>query len=158
VPGYLPTVLDYSRTVSDQPTVLIVDDHQDSVALYALALPTMGLELVTAATAEEAFARTCELHPDVIVADIALPGESGLELTRRLRQDARTKDTRIIVLTAHARASFEQQAYEARCDRFVEKPCLPDTLAVEIRTVLASCDTGFQRQAGALAREGMGEQ
>jgi len=116
--------------------VLIVDDHEDSVDMYAVGLVAMGFQTVTAETADDAFARTCELHPDVIVADITLSGASGLDLTRRVRQDARTKDTRIIVLTGHASASVERQAYDAGCDRFVMKPCLPDTLALEIRSVL----------------------
>ncbi len=123
--------------------VLIVDDHEDSAAMYALGLLAMGFRPVTAETAEDAFARTCELHPDVIVADFTLPGVSGLELTRRLRQDDRTKATRIIVLTGHASESVERQAYDAGCDRFVVKPCLPDVLALEIRTVLegtSACD------------------
>jgi CheY-like chemotaxis protein len=102
----------------------------------------MGFEPITAVTADDAFARTCELKPDVIVADITLPGTSGLELTRRLRQDGRTKDTRIIVLTGHASASVERQAYDAGCDRFVVKPCLPDTLAFEIRNVLGGHQNG----------------
>lgn len=116
--------------------VLIVDDHEDSVAMYAFGLLALGFEPVTAITADDAFARTCELKPDVIVADMTLPDTSGLELTRRLRQDDRTKHTRIIVLTGHSSASVERQAYDAGCDRFVLKPCLPDTLALEIRSVL----------------------
>lgn len=105
--------------------------------MYAVGLLAMGFQPLTAETADDAFARTCELKPDVIVADITLPGTSGLELTRRLRRDGRTKNTRIIVLTAHASTSVERQAYDAGCDRFVVKPCLPDALAFEIRNVLS---------------------
>lgn len=122
--------------------VLLVDDHEDSVAMYALGLLAMGFEPVTAETADDAFARTCELKPDVIVADVTLRGTSGLELARRLRQDGRTKDTRIIVLTGNASAAVERQAFDAGCDRFIVKPCLPDALALEIRNVL----NGHQKQ------------
>jgi DNA-binding response OmpR family regulator len=122
--------------------VLIVDDHEDSVQMYACALLAMGFDPVTAETADAAFARTCELKPDIVVADISLPGISGLELTRRLREDTRTKDTRIIVLTGHADASFERKACDAGCDRFLAKPCLPDTLALEVRNVLSSQPNG----------------
>jgi len=50
--------------------VLIVDDHEDSSEMYSCGLLAMGFQPVTAETADDAFARTCELHPDVIVAGI----------------------------------------------------------------------------------------
>ena len=125
-----------SRTASDRLKVLIVDDHADSVEMYACVLLAMGFDPLTAETADAAFARACELKPDVVVADISLPDVSGLELTRRLRADTRTKDTRVIVLTGHADPDSERDAYDAGCDRFLAKPCMPDRLALEIRQVV----------------------
>jgi CheY-like chemotaxis protein len=124
--------------------VLIVDDHQDTLAMYALGLLAMGLEPVTADNAEDGFARACEIQPEVIVADVALPGTSGLDLTRRLRDDPRTKDAVIIVITGQAFASAPQEASDAGCDRFLLKPCLPDALAVEIYELLASRRHAFE--------------
>src|SRR6187455_1124047 len=118
------------------PVVLIADHHQDSLAMYAFGLLAMGFQPVMAVTGEDAFARACETHPDVVVADVSLPGMSGLDLTRRLRDDARTRDTGIVVLTGHAEASVKQQADAAGCDRFLVKPCMPDALAFEVRDVL----------------------
>jgi two-component system, cell cycle response regulator DivK len=119
------------------PTVMLVADHEDSAEMYAVALKTMGFQPVTARTAEEAYAQASVLRPDVIVADVTLPGSSGLELTRRLRADAQTSDTGIIVLTGHIGPAIERQADDAGCDRFLLKPCMPDALALEIRDVLA---------------------
>ena len=87
-------------------------------------------------TGERGFERACVVHPDVIVADVMLPGITGLELTRRLGDDHRTKDAAIIVLTARTFGSDAQQAASAGCDRFLLKHCLPDELASEIRNVL----------------------
>ena len=126
------------RVPSKPPTVLIVDDHQDSAAMYAMGLDALGFQPVTAATAEEAFARACADRPEVIVADVTLPGSSGVDRTRRLREDARTRDTRIIMLTGDGSASVRRQADEAGCDRFLVKPCLPDALAREIRNLLGA--------------------
>ncbi len=122
----------------DPPLVLIVDDHQDSCAMYAEALGFMGFQPVTEQTGEDGFARACAIHPDVIVADVMLPGMSGLELTRRLRDDERTKDAAIIVLTGRTFGADKEHANEVGCDRFLLKPCLPDDLAVEIRHVLSA--------------------
>ena len=118
------------------PVVLIVQDHDDSPAMYALGLLAMGFQPFTAKTGEEAFARACDIRPDVVVADVTLPGISGLDLTRRLRADARTSDTGIILLTGHLSPSVKREADAAGCDRFILKPCLPDALACEISDVL----------------------
>ena len=124
------------------PVVLIVDDHEDSLAMYAFGLLAMGFQPVTAETAEDAFARACDIHPSVVVTDMTLPGGSGLDLTRRLREDVRTRNTGIIVLTGHAGTALLQQTAEAGCDRFVAKPCMPDALAWAIRDVLANRHRG----------------
>jgi two-component system cell cycle response regulator DivK len=118
--------------------VLIVDDDGDSREMYTVALSVMGFHPVAATNAEDAFAQACTVHPDAIVTDITLPDVSGLDLARRLRRDARTADTSIIVLTGHSSDSIEHCARDAGCDRFLVKPCLPDALAVEIRDLLAS--------------------
>jgi CheY-like chemotaxis protein len=118
------------------PVVLIVDDHEDSLAMYALGLLAMGFQPTTASTGEDAFDRACRIRPDAVVVDMSLPGISGLDLTRRLRSDSRTKNTGIVVLTGHAAESVRQQAEAAGCDRFIVKPCFPDALAFELRDVL----------------------
>jgi CheY-like chemotaxis protein len=123
---------------STPPVVLIVDDHPDSLAMYALGLLIMGFQPLMAESAEEAFSRACESRPDVVVTDVGLGGASGLELTRQLRSDFRTKNAGIIVLSGHAGADVQQQADAAGCDRYIVKPCLPDTLALEIRGILAA--------------------
>ena len=118
------------------PVVLLIDDHPDSVEMYSLSLASEGFEHVSAGNADDGFARACECHPDVIVADLRLPGGSGLELTRRLRADPRTADAAIIILTGHIVGPVQVQAIAAGCDRFLAKPCVPDALTREIRDVL----------------------
>jgi CheY-like chemotaxis protein len=118
------------------PVVLLIDDHPDSVEMYAMALVSEGFDPISAPNAENGFARACECHPDVIVADLRLPGDSGLELARRLREDRRTTDAGIIMLTGDVMGQVRDEAFAAGCDRFLLKPCMPDTLALEIRKVL----------------------
>jgi CheY-like chemotaxis protein len=115
------------------PVVLIVEDDEDSREMYTVALSAMGFQPIAAANADEAFARACDSHPDAIVADVTLCDGSGLDLTRRLREDMRTKEANIIVLSGHA---VQQAATSAGCDRFLLKPCLPDALADEIHDLL----------------------
>jgi two-component system, cell cycle response regulator DivK len=118
------------------PVVLIVDDHADSAAMYAIFLLSTGFQPVAAATADIGFARACAVRPDIVIMDMILGDASGLDLTRRLRGDTRTRNAGIIVLTGHSFGSVRQDATEAGCDRFLLKPCLPEVLAMEIAHVL----------------------
>lgn len=124
---------------SRAPVVLIVDAHEDSLAMYAFGLLAMGFHPVAAQKAEDAFVRACAVHPSVVVIDVTRPGGSGLDLTRRLRRDSRTRNAAIIVLARHADvAEVQHQAFEAGCDRLVVKPCMPDALALAIHDVLVN--------------------
>ena len=122
----------------NSPVVLLVDDHPDSVEMYTVSLLLMGFQAVSALNAEDGFTRACESHPDVVVTDMTLAGASGLDLMRRLRDDARTKDAGMILLTGHAAGSTGQEANDAGCDRVVLKPCLPEDLAVQIRALIVA--------------------
>jgi CheY-like chemotaxis protein len=124
------------------PVVLVVDDYQEGLALCALGLLAMGFHVITAANGEDGLARAWEIRPDAIVTDVELPGISGLELTRRLRDDARTQTAGIIVLTGSMSGPSQRSAHEAGCDRLLLKPCSPDALGLQIHEVLA-------RRAGA---------
>lgn len=117
------------------PVVLLVDDH-DAIAMYAIGLLAMGFQPVTAENSHIGFERACRIQPDVIVADARLPDGSGVELARRLREDERTREAGIIVLTGDSAVSLKRQAHAAGCDRFIVKPCLPDVLALQILDVL----------------------
>ena len=120
----------------ESPVVLLVDDDEDSAAMYAIGLLAMGFQPVTVKTVEDGFERACHLQPDIVVVDVSLAGTSGLDLTHRLRGDFRTRDAGIIVLTGHLSGSMNNRAQGAGCDRFLAKPCPPDVLALEIRDVL----------------------
>ena len=120
--------------------VLIVDDDRDTREMYGESLRAMGLDVMTASSAEEALRLAAQLAPAVLVTDLRLRGKmDGCELARRLRKDARTRATRIIMLTGAAFGSERDLAEASGCDRFLLKPCLPDALASEIRR-LASGD------------------
>jgi len=116
--------------------VLIVDDHEDTIAMYALGLQVCGFQPLTAMNAEDAFACACRCRPDVIVTDLMISVQSGFDLVYRLRADPRTRDVAIIALTGLTLASTRQHAREAGCNRFLLKPCVPAALAAEIRDLM----------------------
>lgn len=73
-------------------SILIVDDNVINLKLLRVLLAAEGYEVRTAAAAEQALTVLEELHPDLILMDIQLPGIDGLELTRQLKSDPTTKD------------------------------------------------------------------
>ncbi len=76
--------------------------------------------------------------PDVIVTETRLPGISGYELCRLLRQDALTRSTPIVVVTGDAFEAAIARAQRAGANAVLVKPCLPERLADEISRVLSS--------------------
>jgi DNA-binding response OmpR family regulator len=79
--------------------------------------------------------RAGALAPDVIVTDLVVSRAAGggLELIRSLRQNDRTREVTIIVITARTAPSDYDGAFEAGCDMFLPKPCHPEVLLAEVR-------------------------
>jgi two-component system cell cycle response regulator DivK len=118
------------------PIVILVDDDEDSTAMYAAGLLSMGFQPVATTTAEDALSRARGIRHGAVIADMTLADSSGVDLARRLRADQRTRNVGIIILTGNGFGSARQKAMDAGCDRFLLKPCLPDVLALEIRDLL----------------------
>jgi two-component system, cell cycle response regulator DivK len=118
------------------PLILLVDDFLDNREMYALFLKHSGFEVAEASNGHEALQQAFGLLPDLIVMDLSLPGLDGWEATRRLKQDVRTRHVPVLALTSHALEGFSEGARAAGCDGFVTKPCLPEQLVTEIRSML----------------------
>jgi CheY-like chemotaxis protein len=118
--------------------VLLVDDYPDNRDIYVQFLTYAGLRVEEAGNGHQALDKAFTLRPDVIVMDLSLPGLDGWEATRRLKQDPRTRDIPVIALTGHALAGHSKVAFDAGCDAFITKPCLPERLLDEIRAILTA--------------------
>lgn len=103
-------------------TVLIVEDNPMNMELCGELLKAQGYEVLQAATALEALGILSEAKPDLILMDIQLPGLSGLDLTRQLKADPKTKDIPIVALTAHAMKGDVAKIFEAGCSGYIPKP------------------------------------
>jgi len=116
--------------------ILIVDDNATNLKLVAYLMRANGYTVETALDAETALVAVGVNRPDVILMDIQLPGIDGLELTRRLKADPRTRDIVIVAVTAYAMKGDQAKALAAGCDDYITKPIdtrtLPDTIARHI--------------------------
>ena len=107
-------------------TVLVVEDEPQIQELVAVNLEHIGHKVLRAASAEEAEAAIRN----------ALPDESGISLTRRLREDERTRSLPILMLTARAMEQDKISGLEAGADDYLTKPFSPKELAARIKAVL----------------------
>ena len=121
---------------ADCPLVLIVDDFDDNREMFTEFLSFSGYRVAQATTGKEALERAFSLLPDLILMDLSLPELDGLEATRCLKKDERTKRIPVLALTGHAVAGHSRDARAAGCAAFLTKPCLPEVLLGEIRRVL----------------------
>src|SRR6185369_7330909 len=117
--------------------ILIVDDTPVNLKLTKILLVNEGYRVMTAASAEEALELLRSYHPFLVLADIQLPGMDGLELTRRIKQDEKTRDITVVALTAFAMKGDEQKAIDAGCDGYITKPIDTRTLGSRIREILS---------------------
>jgi CheY-like chemotaxis protein len=116
-------------------SVLLVEDYPDDREMYADHLRGCGFSVI--ATEGGANALALADSCDVIVTDLRLRDSvDGCELIRRVRSDPRTAALPVIVVTAAGTDRERQRAIAAGCTLFLVKPCLPETLAAELRNIL----------------------
>jgi two-component system, cell cycle response regulator DivK len=104
--------------------ILIVEDNELNMRLLNDVLEAHGYAIVKTGTGEEAIELARRERPDVILMDIQLPDISGLEATRRLKEDEATRDIPIIAVTAFAMSGDEKRIRDSGADAYVAKPIM----------------------------------
>ena len=102
--------------------VLIVEDNKLDIRLLKDILETSGYETLQAEDGWEAINLAFASLPDLILMDIQLPEISGLEVTRRLKGDDRSRHIPIVAVTAFAMGWHEREALDSGCDAYLSKP------------------------------------
>jgi len=116
--------------------ILVVDDAPVNLKLTGILLRKEGYDVHSAVDAEQALDLLKTFHPDLMLVDIQLPGMNGLELTRRIKRDDRTRDIVVVALTACAMKGDDEKAFQAGCQGYITKPIATGTLAGRIREYL----------------------
>ena len=115
----------------DGPLVLVVEDDLETRHLYVDLLKQEGYRTIDAHNGLQALEKALASPPDLVIADIAVPGIDGIELCRRLRADSRTREVPVIAVTGHDDRQYRDRAIQAGADRVLIKPCEPHTLVRE---------------------------
>jgi two-component system cell cycle response regulator DivK len=116
--------------------ILIVDDNAVNLKLVRVLLAKEGYETRTASDANEALSILQTFTPRLILMDIQLPGMDGLQLTKQLKADERTRDIVIVALTAYAMKGDEEKSKAAGCDGYITKPIDTRTMPATLRGFL----------------------
>ena len=103
-------------------TLLIVDDDAEIVGILRSTLSRVGYQIVEALNGADALARAREAKPDVVLLDVMMPGKSGWEVAKDIRDDATLKSTGIIMLTAIGPKMNELTSPLYGVDDYLDKP------------------------------------
>lgn len=116
--------------------IVVVEDESAIAELISINLRHAGHDVTIAATAEQAQREIDAMLPDLVVLDWMLPGQSGLNLARQWRSDARTRELPIIMLTARSEEADKVSGLDAGADDYLTKPFSTNELMARIRAVL----------------------
>jgi CheY-like chemotaxis protein len=130
--------------------VLVVDDEADARGMLAEILARRGAGVTTAGSVREALAAAEQAPPDVLVSDLAMPGEDGYALIRRLRALAPAHGGLVpaIALTAHATGEDRARVLAAGYQVHLAKPVDAAVLTAVVARLAASRSGGLREDAG----------
>ena len=117
-------------------SVLVVEDESAIAELIAINLRHAGFEVRVVADAEQAQRAVDQVLPELVLLDWMLPGQSGVQLARRWRTEARTRELPVIMLTARAEEADKITGLDAGADDYLTKPFSTKELLARIRAVL----------------------
>jgi DNA-binding response OmpR family regulator len=127
--------------VSTHPGVIVADDDPDIRTLVALAVARSGLELIDElGDGDSAWDAIQTFAPDIALLDVAMPGKTGLEISRLIRADPQLKAMRVIVISAAIDEAARQAGLDAGVDEYFVKPFSPRKLADRLSAVAAEIE------------------
>ena len=116
--------------------VLIADDEIHIIHVVTIKLRNNGYEVISAENGADALALACGEQPDIIVTDFQMPGMTGWELVRQLREKETTKDIPVIMLTARGFAVEDEEKEKLQVLDILSKPFSPKELLRSITDIL----------------------
>jgi DNA-binding NarL/FixJ family response regulator len=116
--------------------LLIVDDEPNLLRALEALLSAERFEVTTARSGRDAMVKLAQAVPDLIISDIRMPGMSGYELARQLRDSSRTALVPIVFLTAKGESEDRIEGFRAGVDAYFTKPFVPDELLALINNIL----------------------
>ncbi len=117
-------------------TVMIVEDNELNMKLFRDLIEASGYDTVRTRNGQDALNLAREYRPDLILMDIQLPGLSGLEVTKWLKQDDDLHTIPVIAVTAFAMKGDEERIRQGGCEAYISKPIAVGSFMETIRSYL----------------------
>ena len=121
----------------NEKTILVADDETHILHVVSLKLRNAGFRVLTARDGQEALEMAQMQHPDLLITDYHMPQLSGLELCRKLKQDAATTNIPAIMLTARGYELEPADTEQSGILRMLSKPFSPRHLLATVEEVLS---------------------
>lgn len=116
--------------------VLVADDEVHIIHVVAIKLRNNGYEVVAANNGAEAYELACREKPDIVVTDYQMPLMTGIELIEKMREDDRTREMPVILLTARSFAVSDEMRESLKVSACLSKPFSPKELLKTIQDIL----------------------
>jgi DNA-binding response OmpR family regulator len=142
--------------LSSVPLVLVADDDEDLLTLVQVTLEKAGLAVSSVGDGEAALRSALERPPQLAVLDVAMPGLDGLQLTRRLRANQRTRAIPILLVSARAQEDDVQLGFAAGASSYLPKPFTPAQLVSRVEELLARRESQPTAEPAPAARSEQG--
>jgi CheY-like chemotaxis protein len=124
------------ETAPHGPTILVAEDSVEQRSLYAAILVSVGYRVLEAGDGAEAVEIVKRERPGLVLMDVTMPGTSGWNAVRVLKEDPTTVDIPIIVVTGLAGSWDRDASIAAGADEYLAKPVSPHRLLEEVRKFL----------------------
>ena len=124
------------ETAEPRPRILVAEDSDEQRALYSEILRAAGYDVIEASDGDHALEAARTERLDLVIMDVTMPGRSGWNVLRVLRDAPETMNLPVIVVTGLAETWDRDASIAAGADRYLAKPVAPAAMLSEIRAIL----------------------
>ena len=123
-----------------QPRVLVIESNRNYLGVLARRLAEFGYRVATAETAQAGLAELYRVPADLVVCETKLPGTTGIELVRMIREDSTHREMPVLLIVGRSDPAAAVRAFRAGADGVIRKPCHFEVLAACIARQLERAD------------------